>query len=75
MEAKTLNEIRIQGFRVLVKNLRPADAIRFIQSYTHGSGDYTRERKQWLEKDFDTVMAGIKSAGRRSPGDYFFFFP
>ena len=45
MEVKTLNEIRIKGFRVLVKNLGPADAIRFIQSYTHGSGDYTKERK------------------------------
>ncbi|MCK9631987.1 MAG: hypothetical protein M0R30_10125 [Methanoregula sp.] len=59
MEVKTLNEIRIQGFEVLVKNLGPADAIRFIQSYTHGSGDYTKERKTWLEKDFDTVVAGI----------------
>jgi len=59
MEAKTLNEIRIRGFKVLVKNLGPADAIRFIQSYTHGSGDYTKERKQWLEKDFDKVVAGI----------------
>ena len=59
MEAKTLNEIRIRGFKVLVENLGPADAIRFIQSYTHGSGDYTQERKAWLEKDFDTVVAGI----------------
>jgi hypothetical protein len=59
METKTLNEIRIQGFEVLVKNLGPADAIRFIQSYTHGSGDYTRDRKAWLEKDFDKVVAGI----------------
>ncbi len=59
MEVKTLHEIRIQGFEVLVKNLGPADAIRFIQSYSHGSGDYTRERKAWLEKDFDTVVAGI----------------
>ncbi|MFA5160172.1 MAG: hypothetical protein WC484_06675 [Candidatus Omnitrophota bacterium] len=59
MEAKTLNEIRIQGFHVLVQNLGPADAIRFIQSYTHGSGDYTKERKAVLEKDFDTVVAGI----------------
>jgi len=56
---KTLNEIRIQGFDVLVKNLGPADAIRFIQSYTHGSGDYTKERKNSLEKDFDTVVTGI----------------
>jgi len=59
VEVKTLNEIRIQGFEVLVKNLGPADAIQFIQSYSHGRGDYTRERKTWLEKDLDTVVAGI----------------
>jgi hypothetical protein len=65
METKTLNEIRIKGFRVLVKNLGPADAIRFIQSYTHGSGDYTSERMQWLDKDFDAVMAGIKERRKK----------
>jgi hypothetical protein len=56
---KTLNEIRIRGFEVLVKNLEHADAIRFVQRYSHGRGDYTRERKTWLEKDLDTVAAGI----------------
>ena len=66
MQAKTLNEIRIKGFRVLVNNLGPADAIRFIQSYTHGSGNYTKERKQWLEKDFDTVIAEIKEHRKKT---------
>lgn len=56
---KTSNEIGIRGFEVLVKNLGPRNAIRFIQSYSHGRGDYTRERKTWLEKDLDTVAAGI----------------
>ncbi len=59
MEVKTLSEIRIRGFEALVKNLGPADAIRFIKSYSHGSVDYTKERKTWLEKDLDTVVAGI----------------
>ncbi|MBP2134464.1 hypothetical protein J2128_002430 [Methanomicrobium sp. W14] len=59
METKTLNEIRILGFEVLVKNLGPADAVRFIQSYSHGSGDYTKNRKQWLETDFDRIVEGI----------------
>ena len=59
MEVKTLDEIRIQGFEALVKDLGPADAIRFIQSYSHGSGDYTKEREASLEKDFDTVVNGI----------------
>jgi len=46
-----------------VKSLGPADALRFIWSYSHGSGDYTRERRAWLERDLDTVVAGI--VGRR----------
>jgi len=67
MQAKTLNEIRIQGFRVLVKNLGPADAIRFIQSYSHGTGDYTKERGQYLSKDFDEVVSGIKARRKKKP--------
>jgi hypothetical protein len=27
--------------------------------------DYTRERKQWLEKDFDTVIARIKERRKK----------
>ena len=68
METKTLNEIRIQGFEVLVRSLGPADAIRFIQSYSHGSGDYTKERKGWLEKDFDAVVAGIMERRTKKTG-------
>jgi len=67
MQAKTLNEIRIQGFRVLVKNLGPADAIRFIQSYSHGTGDYTKERRQYLSRDFDKVISGIKARRKKKP--------
>jgi len=75
MEAKTLNEIRIRGFEVLVKNLGPADAIRFIQSYTHWSGDYTKERKDWLEKDFDKVVKGIvEQRKKKNPCVNFFIF-
>jgi hypothetical protein len=74
-ELKTLNEIRIRGFRVLVENLGPADAVRFIQSYTHGSGDYTKERKTWLEKDFDTVIAGIMELRKgKNPRAHFWLF-
>lgn len=59
MEPKTLNEVRILGFELLVNNPGPADAIRFIQSYSYGGGDYTKNRKGWLETDFDTVVEGI----------------
>lgn len=65
MEAKTLDEIRVRGFEALVESLGPADAIRFIRSYSHGSGDYTRERKAWLEQDLDAVVAGILERRKR----------
>lgn len=67
METKTLNEIRILGFEVLVKNLGHADAVRFIQSYSHGSGDYTKDRKNWLETDFDAVTEGIMDKRKKNP--------
>jgi len=67
METKTLNEVRILGFELLVKNLGPADALRFIQSYSHGSGDYTIDRKKWLETDFDTALQGIMEKRKKKP--------
>ncbi|CVK34644.1 hypothetical protein [Methanoculleus bourgensis] len=65
MEVRTLDEIRVRGFEALVKSSGPADAIRFIRSYSHGSGDYTRERKVWLEQDLDTIVAGILGRWKR----------
>jgi len=59
MGAKTLDEIRVRGFAALVRSLGPADAIRFVRSYSHGIRDYTRERRISLERDFDAVVAGI----------------
>lgn len=57
--SRTLDEIRARGFEVLVESLGPADAIRFVRSYSHGSGDYTQERRVSLERDLDLVVAGI----------------
>jgi len=59
MEAKTLNEIHKQGIDALVKVLGPVDAVRFLQIYDQGSGDYTKERKHWLEKDPDKYLAAV----------------
>lgn len=47
-ENLTLYEIRTIGFDALVRELGPAGAIRFIQQYEPGHGDYTRIRKKLL---------------------------
>ena len=49
MEQRHENVIHKQGIDALVKVLGPLDAVRFLQIYDPGSGDYTKERKQWLE--------------------------
>ena len=46
---KTPEEIRCEGLEALVVRLGPADAIRFIQQYEQGQGDYTRDRHEWLD--------------------------
>jgi hypothetical protein len=49
-ENLTLYEIRTLGFDALIRELGPAGAIRFIQQYESGQGDYTRNRRKLLPK-------------------------
>ncbi len=43
-------ELRKKGYEILVKHLGQVDAIRFLQQTGWGSGDYTQERKETLDK-------------------------
>jgi hypothetical protein len=43
-------ELNRKAFKVLVDALGYDDAIRFIRQFDNGSGDYTKERHQWLDK-------------------------
>ncbi|MBW4550012.1 MAG: hypothetical protein KME35_02665 [Aphanocapsa sp. GSE-SYN-MK-11-07L] len=47
---KTQNEVLDSGYKALVNALGVVDAIRFIQHFSPGYGDYTKERHQWLDK-------------------------
>nr|WP_017654167.1 hypothetical protein [Fortiea contorta] len=47
---KTQNEIIKQGYDALINSLGITDTIRFIQYFSSGKGDYTKERHQWLDK-------------------------
>jgi hypothetical protein len=40
--------LREKGFAVLVRELGPANALRFLHLYQAGTGNYTAEREQWL---------------------------
>lgn len=64
MAAKPLTpaELRREGFRLLVEGLGPAEAIRFLQQYDPGQGDYTAERHKWLDHlTFDDIVRGMEA--------------
>jgi hypothetical protein len=40
--------LRQKGFTILVRELGPANALRFLHLYQTGTGNYPIEREQWL---------------------------
>ncbi len=47
----TLNaELNQKAKAILIRELSPVDYARFLQQYGEGTGDYTRDRHQWLRK-------------------------
>ena len=47
-QGATLDEIRQAGVDALMRALGPVGMVRFLQQYTRGHGDYTRDRAEWL---------------------------
>ena len=47
--SKTQQEIVRQGYQALVDSLGIVDALRFIQYFSPGQGDYTQERHERLD--------------------------
>nr|WP_320161104.1 hypothetical protein [uncultured Methanoregula sp.] len=39
--------------------MSPDDAIRFPRIYETGSGDYTKERQEWLPDNLDMVKSDL----------------
>jgi hypothetical protein len=64
---RTQQEILKQGYQALVDSLGVIDAIRFLQYFSPGQGDYTKERHQWLDKkSLEDIFAEMK---QRREGD------
>jgi hypothetical protein len=67
MSVKTLHQIQQEGLDVLVDKLGPVDAIRFLQIYEPGSGDWTKDRKKYLEKDPEKIIKNIMGKRKKQP--------
>jgi hypothetical protein len=45
----TLDQIRTAGMRALARELGPVGMVRFLQQFETGDGDYSAERREWLD--------------------------
>jgi hypothetical protein len=62
---QSLPEVSRRAEGALIKELGIVDAMRFLNQFRPGSGDYTAEREAVYEKEtVASVLAGIKAARR-----------
>ena len=58
VEIRPLSELNQQATAILAREMGITDTLRFLSQFTSGSGDYTKEREQWLG---DLSLAQITS--------------
>ena len=59
---RTLSEINQQATAILAREMGIADALRFLNQFSSGSGDYTSERDQWLGNlSLEQITSEIKA--------------
>ena len=62
---KDLENIRAAGLKALKDKLGVVGMIKFIQMYSNGEGDYTKNREEYLKnatiEDFDDFMVKERS--------------
>ena len=62
VQTKPLSEITQQALTLLAKELGLADTVRFLNQFTAGYGDYTRERDiLFADLTLDELLSAIKA--------------
>lgn len=62
-----ISEVNQRARNILIQELGAVDAMRFLNQFQVGSGDYTAEREQLFKDDtVKSLVAGIKA--QRSGG-------
>lgn len=54
-------EVRMIGIQALREALGPVGAVRFMQQYDMGYGDYTKEKKNEPDLNLDQIAALLKT--------------
>ena len=63
---RPLAEITAEGTEILIREMGIVDALRFLNQYRAGSGDYTKERGSWLNKlSLRQIVTEIKAGKKK----------
>jgi hypothetical protein len=50
IELRPLSELNQHATAILIREIGLVDTLRFLSQFSAGSGDYTKERGQWLDE-------------------------
>ena len=69
-ETRPISEISRQATQILFKKMGVIDTIRFLNQFSIGQGDYTKEREKWLgDISLDDAISQIKAKRNKAqPG-------
>jgi hypothetical protein len=60
--ARSISEINRQATHILFKEMGVVETIRFLNQFSTGRGDYTKDRRKWLDKiTMNDAIAQIKA--------------
>jgi len=70
-ETKPIAEISRRATHILFKEMGVVDTIRFLNQFSIGQGDYTKEREKWLgDISMDDAITQIKAEiNKAQPAD------
>ena len=69
-QTKPVSEISRRATHILFKEMGVVDTIRFLNQFSVGRGDYTKERDNWLNDiSMDDAIAQIKAGKNNAQQD------
>jgi len=63
--SRSIAEISRRATHILYKEMGVVDTIRFLNQFSVGTGDYTRDRENWLKDlSLEEMISEIKSRSK-----------
>jgi len=70
MITKSISEVNHEAIRLLSEHLGVADAMRFINQFKLGQGNYTEDRAKGVGAlPLEVILDQIRSGGAKDPGN------